>query len=311
LRSDVAHANGITIAYDTFGSPADPPVLLVMGLATQRIAWPDELCEDLAAAGRFVVRFDNRDVGQSTHLPELGTPRLRDLARRRSPYRIDDLADDVAGLLDALGLDSAHVVGASMGGFVAQTVALRHPARVRTLTLIMTSTGSRRVGRPALGLVWRLALRRPASSRARAVRQVVDTFRLIGSRGYPFDEEWTRRMAAAAYDRGHDPAGHRRQLAAITAQPDRTADLARLTLPTLVVHGLDDRLVSPTGGLALARTIPRSTFVGFSGMGHDLPRPLWPAITRELVAHTAAPAPGRPLAAVAAGPYPAPSPEEW
>lgn len=285
---DAARVDGLEIAYDTFGDRGAPPVVLVMGLGTQRIAWPDELCDDLARSGRFVVRFDNRDVGESTHLSHLGVPSLVSLLRRRPPYTLDDMADDVAGLLDALGLGAAHVVGASMGGFVAQTVAIRHPARVRTLTLVMTSTGSRRVGRARPSLLWRLLRRRPAPSRDLAVDELVRTFRLIGSRGFPFDEAWMRRLAGASYDRGYDPAGHRRQLAAILAQPDRTARLRSLAVPTLVIHGLDDRLVDPTGGLAVARAIPRSKFVGFSGMGHDLPRPLWPVIADEIARHTVA-----------------------
>jgi pimeloyl-ACP methyl ester carboxylesterase len=299
VLSDVVHVNGVEIAYDAFGDRSDPAVVLVMGLATQRVAWPDELCETLAAAGRLVVRFDNRDVGESTHLHEHGEPSLIDLLLRRPRgYRIDDMADDVVGLVDALGLGTVHLVGASMGGFIAQTAAIRHSERIRTLTLIMTSTGSWRVGRADLRVVMRLARRGRASNRDVAIDETVRTFRLIGSRGFPFDEAWMRDLAGTSYDRGYDPAGHRRQLAAILAQPDRTAELRRLSIPTLVVHGLDDPLVSPTGGLALARAIPRSKFVGCSGMGHDLPRPLWPAITDEIVLITS-PEATVPLAAAA------------
>ncbi len=286
MNSDIARVNGIDIAFDTFGRAGDPPIVLVMGLGTQRIAWPEELCEDLASAGRFVVRFDNRDVGESTHLAYLGVPSVLDVLLRRSPYRLDAMADDVAGLLDVLGLADVHVVGASMGGFVAQAVAIRHPTRVRTLTLIMTSTGSWRVGRARPLVLLRLARRRTASTRDQAIDEAVRIFRLIGSRGFPFDEAWTRRLAGASYDRGYDPAGHLRQLAAVLAQRDRTNQLRQLDVPSLVIHGLDDRLVNPTGGLALARAIPRSKFVGFSGMGHDLPRPLWPALAGEIARHS-------------------------
>jgi pimeloyl-ACP methyl ester carboxylesterase len=283
VLSDVVPANGIHIAYDAFGNRADPAVVLVMGLATQRLAWADEFCEELADAGRFVVRFDNRDAGESTHFYEYGEPTLVDLVRRRPhPYGIDDMADDVIGLIDALGLGTVHVVGASMGGFIAQTVAIRFPERVETLTLLMTSTGSVRVGRPDLRLVLRFARRRAATDRSAAIEETVRTFRLIGSRAFPVDEDHLRELAGASYDRAYDPAGYVRQLAAILAQPNRTARLRRLTVPTLVMHGLHDPLVSPTGGLAIARAIPSSKFVGFSGMGHDLPRALWQPLAQEI-----------------------------
>jgi pimeloyl-ACP methyl ester carboxylesterase len=171
-----------------------------------------------------------------------------------------------------------------MGGFIAQTVALEHADRVRTLTLIMTSTGSRRVGQAKPRVYSRLLRSRPAADRAAAVSAVVDTFRLIGSRGFAFDEEYVRDLAGRSWDRGHEPAGHRRQLAATLTQSNRTAALRRITVPTLVIHGLDDPLVAPSGGLAISKAIPNSRFVGFSGMGHDLPRPLWPEFASEIAA---------------------------
>ena len=278
--------NGIELAYETFGEAGAPPVVLVMGLATQMIAWPDELCDGLARSGLFVVRFDNRDVGESTHLRDLPPPRLADvLVRRRPPpYTISDMAADVTGLLDGLGLDQVHLVGASMGGFIVQAVALEHPGRVRTLTLIMTSTGSRRVGQPKPRVYSRLLRRRVDAGRPAAVAAAVETFRLIGSPGFAFDEPYVRDLAGRSYDRGYDPDGARRQLAASVSQPNRTADLRRIAVPALVMHGPHDRLVAPSGGLALARAIPGSRFVGFSGMGHDLPRALWPEFVREIAA---------------------------
>jgi pimeloyl-ACP methyl ester carboxylesterase len=279
-------ANGIDLAYDTFGDAADPPLVLVMGLSAQRLAWSDEFCAGLAAAGRHVVRFDNRDVGESTHLHDLGAATLLDVVRRRPPYRLDDMADDLVGLLDGLGIDTAHVVGASLGGFIAQTAALRRPDRVRTLTLLMTSTGSRRVGRPAPRTIWELVRRPTPTSRDQAVDQAVATSRVIASPGYPFDEERVRELARASYDRAHDPAGARRQLAAILCQPDRTGQLRRLAIPTLVIHGLADPLIDASGGMAIAAAVPRARFVGYAGMGHDLPRALWPAVTAEITAHT-------------------------
>lgn len=282
-------ANGITIAYETFGAADADPLILIMGLGTQMIAWPDALCSDLADRGHYVVRFDNRDVGLSTHLTHVRAPNLTDLALRRQPpaYTIDDMADDAASLLDALGLASAHVVGASMGGFVAQSMAVRHESRVRTLTLIMTSTGSKRVGNPRPRLFSRLTKRRAVADRQTAVSVAVETFRIIGSRGYAFDEEYLADLAGRSYDRAHDPGGYLRQLSAIVAQPDRTPALRRLRLPALVMHGLSDPLVSPSGGIALARALHQSRFVGFQGMGHDLPQELWGDYADHISALTA------------------------
>lgn len=278
-----APANGIEIAYETFGDRTDPAVLLVMGLGTQMIAWPDDLCRQIASRGHWVIRFDNRDAGLSTHLSDVPAPRLKDLlVRRRPPYTIDDMADDAVGLLDALDVDSAHVVGASLGGFIAQTIATRHPTRVRSLTLMMTSTGSRFVGHPQPKLFLRLLRGRVAADRLGAVDAAVETFRIIGSRGFAFDEEHLRDLAGRSYDRGYDPHGYLRQLAAVFAQRNRTRLLRRLSVPTVVLHGLNDPLVNASGGLALARTIPGAQFVGFAGMGHDLPRDLWPRFADEI-----------------------------
>ena len=274
-ETQYAAVNGLKIAYETFGASDNPPVLLIMGLGTQMLAWPDEMCESIAARGHYVVRFDNRDVGLSTHFDDLPAPNLRDLLlRRNTPYKISDMAADAVGLLDELGIESAHVVGASLGGFIAQTVAGLYPDRVRSLTLMMTSTGSRLVGFPQPALFGRLLRRRVARDRLEAQEAAVETFRIIGSRGFAFDEEHLRDLAGRSYDRAYNPRGYIRQLAAVMAQPNRTRFLGRINVPTVVMHGMHDPLVHVSGGLALARKIPGAEFVGFAGMGHDLPREL-------------------------------------
>ena len=194
------------------------------------------------------------------------------------------MAGDAFGLLDALGIESAHVAGASMGGFIAQTMALLSPQRVRSLALIMTSTGSRRVGMPSPKFVRAHDEgRAPVDGRESAITQSLDVMRMIGSPGYPFDTAYLRDLAERSYDRAYDPGGYLRQVAAVSSQPDRTQGLRRLVVPTVVIHGLDDPLVAPSGGLALAKAIRGSTFVGIPGMGHDLPRPLWTLYARELI----------------------------
>jgi pimeloyl-ACP methyl ester carboxylesterase len=196
------------------------------------------------------------------------------------------MGDDTTGLVDALGLGPVHLVGASLGGFIAQAVAVRQPDRLRSLTLMMTSTGSRRVGQADPRLLGRLLKGRLVSNRDEAMEAVVETFRVIGSKGFSLDEERLRDVGARSYDRGYDPGGYRRQLAAVIGQQNRTAQLRRLALPTLVLHGLHDPLVAPSGGLALARAIPGARFAGFAGMGHDLPRELWPEFAEHITALT-------------------------
>jgi pimeloyl-ACP methyl ester carboxylesterase len=285
-ETQFAAANGIKIAYETFGDRDKPPVLLIMGLGTQMIAWPDEMCRAIADRGHFVIRFDNRDVGLSTHLDELPAPKPVDLLlrRRRPPYKVTDMAADAVGLLDALDIDSAHVVGASMGGFIAQTLAGKYPQRVRSLTLIMTSTGSRLVGHPKPQLFSKLLKRRVVHDRLEAGAAVVEMFRIIGSMGFAFDEEYLRDLGGRSYERAYNPRGYLRQLAAIVAQPNRTKFLRDISVPTLVMHGLNDPLVNVSGGKALATAIPGAEFIGFQGMGHDLPRELWPRFADEICA---------------------------
>ncbi|RBY86621.1 alpha/beta fold hydrolase [Blastococcus sp. TF02A-30] len=281
-----ASVGDIELAYETFGDPADPPVLLVMGLATQMIGWPDEFCAGLVERGLFVVRFDNRDIGLSTHVHEAGAPDIMSVLggdRSGIAYGLDDLADDTAGLLDVLGLGSVHVVGASMGGMIAQLVAIRHPERVRSLTSIMSTTGDPSVGAPAESAL-AVLLAPPAGDREAAVQRVVDTYRVIGSPGFEFAEDDVRARAGLSFDRAYDPAGVARQLTAILTCADRTPDLGKLDVPALVIHGEQDPLVQVSGGRATAAAIPGAELLVVDGMGHDLPRALWPQLIDRITA---------------------------
>ena len=285
MSAQQVDANGIRIAYEEFGDPSHQPLVLVMGLGTQMLGWPEAFCEQLAAHELRVIRFDNRDIGLSTHLHGTAVPGpvKTFLRRAEPPYTVDDMADDLHGLLDALELESVDLVGASLGGFIAQSLAIRYPSRVRSLALIMTSTGSRRVGTTAPRILPAILRKRDIRDREGAVQAALETQRLIGSPGYPVDEARIRVAIELGYDRSFDPDGVRRQLSAVTAQRDRTAGLRTLTIPTTVMHGFPDPLVAVSGGLALARTIPAAKFVGFSGMGHDLPEALWPDFIHEII----------------------------
>ena len=281
-------ANGITLEYETFGDPAAPPVLLIMGFGCQLTLWDETFCADLARNGYFVIRYDNRDVGLSTWLDDDGEPDLLALlgGAAAAPYSIGDMAADAAGLLDALGIDAAHVIGASMGGMIAQALAISHPEKVLTLTSIMSTTGDPTVGQPDPDALAAL-VPAPPTSREEAVDQGVAMWRTIGSPGFPFDEAMIRARAGAAYDRAFHPAGNARQLAAIATQPDRTAALGAVTAPTLVIHGEADPLVDPSGGRATAAAVPGARLHLVPGMGHDLPEELRGPLVAELTAHFA------------------------
>jgi pimeloyl-ACP methyl ester carboxylesterase len=280
---DKASRRGVDIAYERMAGAEGRPLLLVMGLGMQMISWPDDFCAALARRGFAVVRFDNRDVGLSTHFHDRGAPTLLSTLIRPAAvaaYRIEDMADDAVAVLDALGWDNAHVVGASMGGMIAQAMAIRHPTRLRTLTSVM-STPSPRIGRPRLAALAALS-GRPVDGRDAAAERMVRVFRTIGSPGYQADEEWLRDTGRRAYDRCHDPAGIQRQLAAVNASGDRRPGLARVRVPTLVLHGQADPLVRPAGGAATAAAVPGARLVTYPGMGHDLPRELWPSMIDEI-----------------------------
>jgi pimeloyl-ACP methyl ester carboxylesterase len=275
---------GITLCYETFGDSSDPAALLVMGLGTQMIAWQEDFCEALAARGLHVVRFDNRDIGRSTHVAGRPptVPQLMRRSRRAAHYTLRDMADDAAGLLSALDLAPAHVIGASMGGMIAQTLAVHHPRSVRSLVSIMSNTGRITVGQPKLR-VYPVLLRRPPESRAEFIARIEHVIDAIGSTGLPKDANDIRALAERSYDRNHDAAGMGRQLAAIIASGDRTAELRSITAPTLVIHGTADPLVSPSGGRATARAIKGARLMKVRGMGHDLPRAAWPQIIDAIV----------------------------
>ena len=280
----IAPANGIELAYQEMGEPDGEPLLLVMGLATQMIAWDEGFCSLLAERGFRVIRFDNRDIGRSTKIASAGVPsRLDMLSGRRAtaPYLLRDMANDTFGLMDHLGIASAHVAGASMGGMIAQAMAIERPERVRSLVSIMSTTGSRRVPPPSWRAM-RVMLGKPPRGREQAIERTVSTFRAIGSPGYPFEEERIREIAGRSYDRGHDSAGIARQLHAILASGDRTKALHGLALPATVIHGSRDPLVRPAGGRATARAIPGARLRMVEGMGHDLPPRLWSSFAAEL-----------------------------
>jgi pimeloyl-ACP methyl ester carboxylesterase len=275
-----ARVNGIDLCYEALGDPGGRPLLLVMGLGGPLIWWDDELCRMLVERGFYVIRYDNRDCGRSTRMGSAPRPRpLRALlgATGSASYTLDDMAADASGLLDHLGLPAAHVMGISMGGMIAQTLAISHPERVLSLTSILSTTGRRTVGwaRPR---VLPLLARGLPRSRAEYVDEAVRLWRLIRSPGFPFDEERIRRRAEATFDRGIDPVATARQLVAIAASGDRTRALRGLRVPALVIHGASDPLVHVSGGTATARAIPGAELLVIRGMGHDLPPELWPTV---------------------------------
>jgi pimeloyl-ACP methyl ester carboxylesterase len=289
MDEQYADVGDIRLCYETFGDRSDPAMLLVMGLGTQMLAWHEDFCRELAGRGLFVIRYDNRDVGRSTHFEDTPLPRPSELLRRRirrPAYTLNDMADDAAGLLDALGIESAHVVGASMGGMIAQALAARDPARVRSLTSMMSTTGNRWRGQPAVR-IYPYLLARPPRTKEEGIERITRVFRIIGSPGFERDEEELRAMASLAWDRDSSRTGTVRQLAAIISSGDRTPDVRRITAPTLVIHGTNDRMVRPSGGRATARAIPGSRLMLVRGMGHDLPRGVWARLIGAIAEHAA------------------------
>jgi pimeloyl-ACP methyl ester carboxylesterase len=281
-------ANGLEFEYETFGDADAPPLLLIMGLGAQMITWEEEFCELLAGRGFHVIRFDNRDVGLSTKLDHLGTPELAAVAggTEPPPYHLEDMADDAAGILEALGIEAAHVVGASMGGFVAQLLAIRHPARVLSLTSIMSAPGGMRDNVPATPEAMEALLEPPPADREGMIEHGVWISSRISGPAH-FDPEDARRKRTRSLDRSVSIAGTARQLAAIAAAPSRLERLRELDVPALVVHGEADPLVPVENGRRTAEAIPGARLLLLPTMGHDLPRPCWPEIVAA-IAETAA-----------------------
>ena len=277
-----ARANGIDLEYETFGRPSDPALLLVMGLGAQMILWPDEFCEQLSQRGRYVIRFDNRDVGLSTKMGHLGVPDMMKLAAAammrqpiEPPYYLSDMGNDAIGLLDALKIDRAHIVGASMGGMIVQQMAIDHPQRVRSVTSIMSTTGNPNLP-PARPEAMAALMTPSPPDRAGAIERGLNVFRVIGSPGFPFEEPLFRRWAELAYDRCFYPDGVMRQMAAILGSGSRAEKLRSVRMPALVIHGAADPLVTVEGGRDTAESIPGAELLVIDGMGHDLPRGAWP-----------------------------------
>jgi len=279
--------SGIEVAYERFGDTQAPPVLLVQGLAAQMINWHEDFCAELVAHGLQVIRFDNRDVGRSSHFPDAPTPDLAavlagDLSS--ASYNLSDMAADTVGLLDALGLDSAHVVGLSMGGAIGQTIAIEHPGGVRSLTSMLSTTGDMSVGQPRPETMSALFSGPPAQSRQEVIDQRVRAARVVGSPGFEFDEAAVRDRAGLAYDRGYDPLGIVRTAVASVASGDRTELLRSVDIPTLVIHGADDPMCDISGGRATAAAIPGAELVIIDGLGHDFPRALWSEFASRIAA---------------------------
>lgn len=278
---------GIELCYEEFGE--GEPLVMIMGIGAQMIYWPVDLCRMIAAAGFRVIRFDNRDIGQSTWLDHLDVPPLGwNMVsalfglRAKAPYTLADMADDTAQLLDVLDIDRAHVVGASMGGMVAQTMAYTHPDRVRSLTSIMSMTGATGHYTTEPHAI-RALLSGAPRTREQAIENAARLFQVIGSPGYEVDVDEVRHRAGEAFDRGFHPSGFLRQFAAIAASGDRTAHLRFVRAPTHVIHGAKDPLIRPIGGRLTARAIPDATLDVIDGMGHDLPRALWPHYVESIV----------------------------
>lgn len=286
----IARVGSIDICYDVRGS--GEPILLLMGFASQMILWDEDFCEMLASSGFTVVRMDNRDVGESSKLDHLGVPDINQAVVRglvglrvRAPYLLDDMAEDSVGLMRVLGYDRFHVVGASMGGMIGQTIAINHPESLYSLTSIMSSAGGRfdMIGDPR-GMM--TILKRPPRDKDAQIEHFVEVFRTLSGPGFPLDVERFRPIIAKQIERGLSPRGTARQLAAIAASaPSRRARIGRVRTPTLVIHGTDDPLVPYRAGVATAKAIEGADLLTIRGMGHDLPFLAYPLISGAITTH--------------------------
>ena len=287
----IARANGIDLCYEIFGDAAAEPMLLIMGLGAQMILWDDDFCRQLAARGFRVIRFDNRDIGKSSKLS--GGKRLTalELLKLRflkipvaAPYRLRDMAEDVTGLMDVLGIKSAHLVGASMGGMIAQEIAISFPQRVLSLTSIMSTTGNPKVP-PPTRQASAMLMAPPPETKQEFLERFAQTWKILRVGSFPEDEALDRSRAERTYERGLNPAGVGRQMRAILASGNRKDRLRSVKAPTLVIHGTVDPLVRPEGGKDTAASIPGAKLLMIDGMGHALPIPMWPPIIDAIDEH--------------------------
>ncbi|MFX1572750.1 MAG: alpha/beta fold hydrolase [Promethearchaeota archaeon] len=288
-----AKVNNIEIEYETFGNPSDKPLLLVMGLGGQMIAWDKEFIQFFLDRGFYVIRYDNRDVGLSTKFEEAGRPNIMKAiaAMQRgetieAPYSLEDMADDAIGILNALKIDKAHICGASMGGMIAQIITFRHPNRVLSLTSIMSTTGNPDLPQPTSEAMQVLVTPAP-TERSAYIENSLKVGRLLYGSGFPFNEERSRKIAEKVFDRCFYPLGFGRQLLAILANGDRRSKLSSIKVPTLVIHGGDDPLVPLEGGKETAKSIPGAELLIIDGMGHSLPPEIWGQIS-DAIAENAA-----------------------
>ena len=284
-------ANTIHINYDSFGDKSHPAIVLIMGLATQMIYWDEQFCKLLASQGYWVIRFDNRDNGKSTWLDSTPPPTslalLTNAVFKRpvgATYLLFDMMNDTVGLLDALHLESAHIVGASMGGMIAQEIAIHHPHRVKSLTSIMSTTGDRKLPKPSTAFSFKM-LKPPPKDVNKAVSFGMHVWRLIQGSHYPFEQQKVLSLITRALQRGFNPAGNTRQLAAILDSPDRTQQLNTLKIPSLIIHGEDDPLVLVACGYATAKAIPNAKIKTYPGMGHTIPSQLYDDISKQILDH--------------------------
>ena len=282
-------SNNIKLNYDSFGDPAHPAIILIMGLATQMIFWDSDICRQLAQQGFWVLRFDNRDIGKSTHMTQLNPPSglaflLNILTGKKlqSAYQLSDMAADTLGLMDALNIPRAHIVGASMGGMIAQILAIQAPQRVISLTSIMSTTGNRALPRAKNSTLLKL-LTTPAKNAEDYVKRGLNIWRILHADHFPFDAKKISELLQLSWQRGVNGQGISRQLAAILASPDRTIDLAKLKIPSLVIHGSLDPLLPLDCGIATAKAIPQAKFLSYQGMGHTIPVEIQQDVVMQII----------------------------